>query len=387
MNPSDRSRRRSSQAAFLLPLVVAGLSAIPTAFGQISLVQVTSCATTAFPGTCTIPATGSGHLLVIGWQAGGGAVTSTVIANITDNAGNSYAEVAAARAIDTGAGSVVDLWYAKNSVSGATTVTITPSSSVSNGGVVIWEFAGASTSAPLDQAGALNNQASTATPAAPSVTTAVSGEVVISLAAVAGNISGLSSGSAFTTDSSLKGNGWAHFVTSAAGTYGAQWSASPAGTYAAGTVSFEPAGSSISPCDLNGDGVVNSTDVSLAVNMVLTPASCTANIDGVNVCNAVVVQRVVNASLPGGSCMIGNAHTVTLNWTASTTPNVTYNVYRGTSAGSYTKLTPTTLSATNYVDTTVQAAQTYYYVATSVDVSGNESAYSTPPVMAAIPYP
>ena len=36
----------------------------------------------------------------------------------------------------------------------------------------------------------------------------------------------------------------------------------------------------VSPCDLNGDGVVDSADVALAVDMALGKASCTANIEG-----------------------------------------------------------------------------------------------------------
>jgi hypothetical protein len=59
------------------------------------------------------------------------------------------------------------------------------------------------------------------------------------------------------------------------------------------------------PCDLNGDGVVNSTDVQLAIQQVLGAVACTsANLDGTGVCSVVDVQRVVNASL-GGACRTG----------------------------------------------------------------------------------
>src|SRR5262249_43808965 len=109
--------------------------------------NVSSCGPATFPGTtCTIPATGSGHLIVVGWQAGSGTTTGTTL-SISDNAGNTYAE--AARATDSASASVVDLWYAKNSKSGATSITITPTASVTSAGVVIWEFAGADTNSPL----------------------------------------------------------------------------------------------------------------------------------------------------------------------------------------------------------------------------------------------
>jgi hypothetical protein len=72
------------------------------------------------------------------------------------------------------------------------------------------------------------------------------------------------------------------------------------------------------------------------------------------------------------------SHSVTLTWTASTSTVSGYNTYRSTvSGGPYTKLNSTPVAATTYVDSTVQAAQTYFYVVTSVDSSGVESADST----------
>ena len=79
------------------------------------------------------------------------------------------------------------------------------------------------------------------------------------------------------------------------------------------------------------------------------------------------------------------AHSVTLTWTASTSTVSGYNVYRSTvTGGPYTKLNSTLVAATSYVDTAVQASQIYYYVVTSVDSSGVESADSTE-VSATIP--
>jgi hypothetical protein len=157
----------------------------------------------------------------------------------------------------------------------------------------------------------------------------------------------------------------------------------------AGLLSFSTSGlaQNFSACDLNQDGVVNSADVGLAVSMMLNPATCTANIIGPGVCNVVVLQRVVNAGVPGGTCVVSNSHWVLLTWTASTTPSVNYNIYRGTSIGAYMKLNSTPVSATSYTDSTVQSGQTYYYVATAVDASGNESSYSAPPAQAVVPSP
>ena len=156
---------------FVLVLPIVGLLICSgSALAQISLVNVTNCGPTAFPGNCTIPATGSGHLIVVGWQIGGGANTATTIASMTDNAGNAYLEAGAARSIDTAAGSVADLWYAQNSVAGATSVSIAPSSNVTNGGAVIWEFSGVAPGGALDQTAVLNSQASMSAPSGATVT-------------------------------------------------------------------------------------------------------------------------------------------------------------------------------------------------------------------------
>jgi fibronectin type 3 domain-containing protein len=144
----------------------------------------------------------------------------------------------------------------------------------------------------------------------------------------------------------------------------------------------------VNACDLNADGVVNSADVTLAVNMDIGLSVCTADIVAVNTCNVVVVQRVINGIPPGTCLTAGNAHTVTLNWTASTTTNVSYNIYRsGTSNGTYTKIGSVGVGVLTYTDSTALAGQTYFYVATAVDSSNNESAYSSPPVQAIVLFP
>src|SRR5581483_6483410 len=77
---------------------------------------------------------------------------------------------------------------------------------------------------------------------------------------------------------------------------------------------------------------------------------------------------------------------VTLTWTASTSTVVGYNVYRGdTSGGPYTRLNGGAITGTSYADTAVVEGQTYYYVATSVDGSGQESVFSNE-AQAYIPY-
>jgi hypothetical protein len=68
---------------------------------------------------------------------------------------------------------------------------------------------------------------------------------------------------------------------------------------------------------------------------------------------------------------------VALSWSPSSSTVSGYNVYRSTVNGSgYAKLNSSLIGGTSYDDTGVQSGTTYYYVTTSVDSGGDESAYS-----------
>jgi len=84
-----------------------------------------------------------------------------------------------------------------------------------------------------------------------------------------------------------------------------------------------------------------------------------------------------------------SAHAVTLNWVASASVVVGYNVYRAAQAGGpYTKLnsSPIVPASYGYTDSKVQAGQTYFYVVTAVDGNAVESVFSIE-VLAAVPSP
>jgi hypothetical protein len=151
---------------------------------------------------------------------------------------------------------------------------------------------------------------------------------------------------------------------------------SPVRAYATNAVSIKPAATALNACDLNQDGIVNIVDVQWAVNMYLGLMPCTANIEGAGVCNTDVVNLVSTAAM-GGTCVV-TSHSVTLNWSASTSSNVSgYNVYRAnTWGGPYTIMNSSPVATTTYTDYSVLAGQAYYYVATAVDTYNNESIYS-----------
>jgi hypothetical protein len=476
----------------LMIALIAGLFLFSApAWAQISLVHVTSCGAQTFPAMCTIPATAPGNLIVVGFATVTGY--HPTITTITDSAGNSYGEAGNALAVNTASNYMADIWYAKNILSGATSVTITPSAS-GTAAAVIWEFSNADTVSPLDQTAVVNNQMATTTPLGAAVSTTAPGDVIISVLNPDWSVTGINAGNAFTNDSRVFGAGWAHLMAGNAGTYAAQWVAGSSGAYVGSTVSLKAAGSTVqgvtalNACDLNADGLVNVLDVNRSVNMTLGMSPCTANVTGPGVCTVVTVQRVVNASLPGGACVmsaasviptglsctpssvnalgtsactgtlsgaapsgglnltlssnnanvtvpgsvsvaagvttfgftatvgsittgqtavltasangasptfslsltpLGVSHSVTLTWIASTSSNVAgYNVYRGTTSGGpyATNVNSSLVTGLSYTDTTVLAGQTYYYVLTAVDTSGNESGYSTQ-TAATIPTP
>jgi hypothetical protein len=142
--------------------------------------------------------------------------------------------------------------------------------------------------------------------------------------------------------------------------------------------------------------------------MTLGISPCTVNIGGQGVCNAAVVQRVINAAL-GGACVTGFgavAHYSTLNWTGSSSTGISgYNVYRATTstalpiqpsasgaasssgAGTYVKVNSSIIVGVTYFDTTVAAGVSYYYVTTAVNSAGVESVASNQFQAQAIPTP
>jgi hypothetical protein len=178
-----------------------------------------------------------------------------------------------------------------------------------------------------------------------------------------------------------------------------------AGALVASFLSFSTSIQAQSACAVaTGGANPTSADVTAATNMALGTQTCSAQVEGNNVCTVITVQRVINA-VPNAYagqptyngqpiCVTYKTHAAHLNWTASTTPLVTsYNVYRATaSAGPYTQVASLVLALTScsgtscaWTDTSVVAGQNYYYEVTAV-VALVESA-PTSPILATIPSP
>lgn len=101
--------------------------------------------------------------------------------------------------------------------------------------------------------------------------------------------------------------------------------------------------------------------------------------------NATDKVLTVSLSGTGVQSLAAGAHSVMLNWMPSSGAVVGYNIYRSSDAGlQFTKLNPTPLATTQYDDSAVQAGQTYFYAATTLDAGNVESGFSNQ-VSATIP--
>lgn len=88
-----------------------------------------------------------------------------------------------------------------------------------------------------------------------------------------------------------------------------------------------------------------------------------------------------------GSGAAATAHSVDLTWKASTSVVAGYRVYRGlVSGGPYSLISSSLVLTTSFVDSTVVAGSSYFYVVTAVDLTNLESGYSNE-VSAIVPTP
>ncbi len=86
---------------------------------------------------------------------------------------------------------------------------------------------------------------------------------------------------------------------------GVLYFSAPSGSLSIAQTSSTPPQSGATACDLNGDGLVDSADVQLAINQALGSAPCSsADLNADGVCNVVDVQRVIDAA-HGRTCIVG----------------------------------------------------------------------------------
>jgi hypothetical protein len=121
------------------------------------------------------------------------------------------------------------------------------------------------------------------------------------------------------------------------------------------------------------------------ITVTFAPAATGTVAGGVTITsNAINSPTTIQLSGTGAEA---NSHSVDLSWIASPSSVIGYNVYQAVaSGGPYSIRNSSPVAATRYLDLSVQAGQTYYYVVTAVDSNNAESEYSNE-VPATIPTP
>lgn len=157
---------------------------------------------------------------------------------------------------------------------------------------------------------------------------------------------------------------------------------SPASTVAGSAgFSLTVAGSNFTPtCAVLWNGSPRPTQIVSSARAVATiapsdvAAAGTATVSVIDTSTGLKSNTVTFVITSVGS---PSTHQATLFWTASSSPVIGYNVYRGVQAGGpYTLLNTGIVTADTFADATVLSGQTYFYVVTAVSNSGVESVFS-----------
>lgn len=194
---------------------------------------------------------------------------------------------------------------------------------------------------------------------------------------------------------SLSGSGVAPILQLSASPISVGFGNVTTGTHAAQTVTLTNSGNA--QVSLNGDSINGAgfSVAGLALPLALDAGQSTSfsvdfaptttgSASGSLSIASTATNTPTNIALSGAG-IAPATHTVTLSWTPSSSSFSGFNVYRSTvSGGPYTKSDVSLITSETYTDSNVTSGQTYYYVATEIDTSGNESAYSTQ-VSATIP--
>ncbi|MFZ0734263.1 MAG: choice-of-anchor D domain-containing protein [Candidatus Sulfotelmatobacter sp.] len=153
-------------------------------------------------------------------------------------------------------------------------------------------------------------------------------------------------------------------------------------TASGGSVTVSSASSSSSQFTLSGTSfpLTLNSGQSAQVNIIYAPTTSGSA--------SATLTYTTSSSSKSSEALSGTGvsptYSVSLSWNASTSSVTGYNVYRGTTVGSYSKINTSVDPNTTYTDSSVVGGTTYYYAATAVNSSGQESSYSSP-IQVAIP--
>jgi fibronectin type 3 domain-containing protein len=145
-------------------------------------------------------------------------------------------------------------------------------------------------------------------------------------------------------------------------------------------------GATTTGAGFTASGISNNTSLTPGQSATLTVTFAPASGGAVSGAMVSIASNATNS--PTAISLSGTgSHYVVLNWGASPTGGVSYNVFRGTSSGaeSTAPLNPSLVSGTTYTDSNVVAGQDYFYTVEAVDSAG--SSVPSSEVSAEIPTP
>ena len=122
-------------------------------------------------------------------------------------------------------------------------------------------------------------------------------------------------------------------------------------------------------------GVSNGTTLTPGQSATLTVTFAPTTPGAVSGAQVTIASNATNS--PTVVTLSGTGtHSVLLQWSASTTSGVTYNVFRGIATGAEgsSPLNSSPISATSFTDTNVTSGSTYFYTVKAVNSAGSSSA-------------
>jgi len=212
-----------------------GFSFTSSSASTITFVQVAAATPQGSVTTVSVPyshaqTAGNLNIVVVGWND-----TSASVSSISDSAGNTYL---LAIGPTTASGARQTIYYAKNIKGGSNTVTVNFSQAASSPDVRVLEYAGASTTSPLDVTAGASGSSTTANSGL--ATTTAANELIFAADTIATGTPG--PGTGFTAriitqpDSDIAEDK----IGSTAGTYSATAPVSPSGYWVMQMVTFKP---------------------------------------------------------------------------------------------------------------------------------------------------
>ena len=333
--------------------------------------------------TFSVTASGSGAL-TYQWKKGGAAISGATSASYTTPAATASDNGASFTVTVTGTSGNVTSNAAALTVNGPPAITAQPASKT----VTVGQTAAFSVTAngtgtltyQWNKGGAAISGATSSTYTTPATTNADTGsQFTVTVSNSAGKVTSNTATLTVTAAATLILNASQGSLNFASVNIGSS-SVLPVSFTNAGTGSVTIANVSISGAGYSASGVssgqILTPGQSATLNVTFTPSSA-GSLPGSVTVGSNATNSPASVSLSGTGVQ-PVSHSVTLTWTASTSTVTGYNVYRSTvSGGPYSKVNSSLVAGTTYTDSTVQASQGYFYVVTSVDASGTESAFST----------